>query len=126
MIDQLETTAEVRRRRHKRYGQNGHVTMRRVITGPNLEGDLFDISLGGCLIWLDIPVRFQASDFVEVKLQAGPLTLRVMGSVRYTSEAGRILGIEFQRLPINETVALGEFVQDLEAAAALESALLCY
>ncbi len=126
MIDQLETTAEIRRRRHKRYGQNGHVTLRRVITGPNLEGDLFDISLGGCLIWLETPVRFQPHDLIEVKLQSGSLILRVMGSVRYTSEAGRILGIEFQRLPIQETVALEAFIQELEAAAALESASLCY
>jgi c-di-GMP-binding flagellar brake protein YcgR len=121
-----DETAELRRRRHKRYGHNGTITLCRIPTGPVVLGDLFDLSAGGCLVWTETAVRFNPSDIIEVKLQAGYLVFRVMGSVRYTSEAGRLLGVEFQHLGLKESVALDHFIHELEAAADLENSLLCH
>lgn len=116
----------VRRRRHKRYGQNGSITLRRSDTELLFAGDLFDISIGGCLIWMETPTRFLTSDRVELKLKTGSLSLRVFGSVRYASASGRILGVEYQRLSLVESVALDHFIRELEAAAAREADLFRY
>ena len=66
------------------------------------------------------------SELIEVKLQSDPLTLRVMGSVRHTSEAGRLLGIEFQRLSIKDGLELEQLILVMQAAADRENALAIF
>jgi c-di-GMP-binding flagellar brake protein YcgR len=114
-------TAPLERRKHKRFGINGDVTVRRVISGPSIKGSLFDLSLGGCLIWIDTDVDFTPVDIIEVRLQCGPLAFRVLGAIRNTSEHGRILGIEFHRLSPSDTIDLTAFIANLQASAQREN-----
>ncbi len=107
----------LRRRRHNRYGQSGVVNVRLALSGPSLSGSLFDISVGGCLVWMDQEVQFSSTDVVEVRLQCETLGFRVLGLVRHTGDQSRILGIEFHRLNVTDTAALCDFIGRLEAAA---------
>ena len=112
-----EKRPSLRRRRHKRYGQNGVVTVRLALSGPGLSGSLFDISIGGCLVWMDHEVPFSSTDIVEVRLQCDSLNFRVLGSLRHTGDHSRILGLEFHRLSSKDTADLSDFIDRLQAAA---------
>ena len=98
MTGLAEAPDGLRRRRHKRYGSNGEILLRSVVSGPTYAADLFDISYGGCLVWLSKAIPFSLDTVVEVRLSAGDLAFRVMGTVRHSSENGRVAGIEFLRL----------------------------
>jgi len=113
----------IRRRKAKRYGQGGAVTLRRAVSAPALNGSLFDLSSGGCLVWADRSTRFDPAELIEIKLQSDSLIFRVMGSVRHISEKGRLLGIEFQRLGAKDTRDLELFITQLQAAADRENGL---
>ena len=110
----MEKVAVIRRRKARRYGQSGSVTIRRAISLPPLTGSLFDLSTGGCLIWADRVCHFDPAEFLEMNFLCGELTFRVMGSVRHTSEKGRLLGIEFQRLAPQDAAELERFIRRLQ------------
>ncbi len=109
--------SSLRRRRHQRYGQNGLITVRLALSGPTLSGSIFDISVAGCLAWMDAEVPFQSTDIVEVRLEAASLSFRVLASIRHTSDHARILGLEFHRLNPKDTAELNAFIEKLEALA---------
>jgi len=116
----------VRRRTAKRYGKSGSVALRRVVSAPLLTGSLFDLSTGGCLIWLDCECAFEAAELIEVKLQTDDVTFRVMGSVRHSGEDDRLIGVEFLDLPVKEKQELDRFVARLQASADAENALAAF
>jgi hypothetical protein len=62
-------TEIIRRRKSKRYGQGGAVTVRRGRTTRPITGSLFDLSTGGCLIWADWFCDFHSTELIEIKLQ---------------------------------------------------------
>jgi hypothetical protein len=74
-------------------------------------------------MWADRVCSFDPAEFLEMTLQCGELTFRVMGSVRHISEKGRLLGIEFQRLIPRDAVELERFIQELQRAALEAEAL---
>jgi hypothetical protein len=117
-FDFMDENGDPRRRRHPRFGKRGTATLRRAVSEPACTGSLFDLSLGGCLIWLDAPLPFNPADLLEIKLETESLSLRLMGSMRYTEEDGRLLGMEFQPLLTRECADLEAFLVTLEAAAA--------
>ena len=119
----MESVLVIRRRKAMRYGQSGSVTIRRAVSLPPVTGSLFDLSSGGCLIWMDRVCQFDPSEFLEINLRCGKLTFRVMSSVRHVSEKGRLLGIEFQRLSAPDAAELERFIQTLQAAALKAQAL---
>jgi c-di-GMP-binding flagellar brake protein YcgR len=119
----MDNVTVIRRRKARRYGQSGSVTIRRAISAPLLTGSLFDLSTGGCLVWADRVCSFDASEFLEMTLHCGDLAFRVMGSVRHISERGRLLGVEFQRLTARDAAQLERFIQELQAAALRSEAL---
>ena len=110
----------LRRRKNKRYGIGGVVTVRFALSGPALCGSLFDISVGGCLVWMESEVLFTSTDIVEVSLQCDSLSFRVLGSVRHKGDDTRILGIQFHRLNPKDTADLSDFIDRLQAAAERE------
>jgi len=116
----------IRRRMARRYGKNGSITLRRVVSAPVITGSLFDLSLGGCLIWLDWEATFDPSEMIEVRLQTDDVTLRVMGSVRHTAEENRLIGVEFVHLPAQDARDLEQFIAKLETAADREALLTAY
>lgn len=120
-----QDAAIIRRRKTKRYGKSGAVTLRRAISAPLITGSLFDLSMGGCLIWVDQCCQIDASELIEVKLQSEKLTFRVMGSVRHTSEAGRLLGIQFHRLGVKDALELEQIILQIQAAASQENLMEC-
>jgi c-di-GMP-binding flagellar brake protein YcgR len=122
----MDSVTVIRRRKTRRYGQSGSVTIRRSVSLPQLTGSLFDLSLGGCLVWADRVCQFDPSEFLEMNLRCGELGFRVMGSVRHSSERGRLLGIEFQRLSPRDSEELGRFIEELQAAAARSGALASF
>ena len=122
-MDRMGEANDLRRRRHKRFGRSGSVSMRRMVSGPTLTGDLFDVSVGGCLVWTDDEHPFALSELIEIGLNAQPLVMRVMGTVRYQCEQGRLLGIEFWRLSQKETWDLQQFMRVLQANADAENRL---
>jgi c-di-GMP-binding flagellar brake protein YcgR len=108
-----EETSALRQRRFKRYGVIGSVTLRRKITGPPLIGTAYDLSLGGCLLWTGDQTAIHAADMIEVTLSCRSLSFRSLGHVSYTSEEGRLLGIEFHRLNSQASSDLAAFIADL-------------
>jgi c-di-GMP-binding flagellar brake protein YcgR len=119
----MDNATVIRRRKTRRYGQSGSVTIRPAISAPLLTGSLFDLSAGGCLVWADRICSFDPSEFLEMNLHCGELTFRVMGSVRHVSEKGRLLGIEFQRLSPRDAAELDQFIRELQNAAIRAQAL---
>jgi c-di-GMP-binding flagellar brake protein YcgR len=119
----MEKVTVIRRRKAMRYGQSGSVTIRRAVSLPPITGSLFDLSAGGCLVWADCVCSFDPAEYLEMNLHCGDLTFRVMGSVRHTSEKGRLLGIEFQRMIPRDAAELQQFIQELRAAALRAQAL---
>ena len=115
------TLAALERRKHKRFGISGKVTVRRVLSGSGIKGSLFDLSVGGCLIWIGADVDCTPLDMIEVRLHCRPLAFRVLGAIRNTSEHGRILGIEFHRLSPRDAIDLAAFIASLQAAADREN-----
>jgi c-di-GMP-binding flagellar brake protein YcgR len=113
----MENVTVIRRRKARRYGQSGSVTIRPAISAPLITGSLFDLSTGGCLVWADRVCTFDPSQFLEMTLHCGNLAFRVMGSVRHVSEKGRLLGVEFQRLTPRDAAELERFIHELQAAA---------
>ncbi len=113
----------IRRRKARRFGQSGSVTIRRAVSLPPVTGSLFDLSQGGCLIWADRICHFDPSEFLEINLRCGDSTFRVMGSVRHISERGRLLGVEFQRLSPRDAAELDRFLSELQQAALLAESL---
>jgi c-di-GMP-binding flagellar brake protein YcgR len=111
----------IRRRTSRRYGKNGTVAIRRVVTEPHITGSLFDLSVGGALIWLDDKLDITPPEYVEVKLQTDNASFRLMGTIRHISEANRLIGVEFLKLPVKESEELARFIAALEAAAAIEN-----
>lgn len=107
----------IRRRKARRYAQSGSITIRRTLSLPPLNGSLFDLSAGGCLVWADRACLFDPSEFLELNLRCGEVTFRVMGSVRHISEKGRLLGIEFQRLSPRDAAELEAFIEQLQEAS---------
>jgi c-di-GMP-binding flagellar brake protein YcgR len=122
----MEKVAVIRRRKARRFGQSGSITIRQAVSAPLLTGSLFDLSDGGCLIWADRVCSFDPAEFLEMHLRCGELTFRVMGSVRHTSEKGRLLGIEFQRLSPRDAAELTRFIQELQRAALAAEALAAF
>lgn len=112
-----DSKAALRRRRSQRYGKNGIVHVRLAMSGPTLTGSLFDIGIGGCLVWMDTDFPFNSNDIVEIRLTCDALSLRVLGAVRHTSDEARTLGIEFHRLNPKLSAELADFLEKLEASA---------
>ena len=122
-MNKVARGSTIRRRKAMRYGQSGSVTIRQAVSLTPVTGSLFDLSAGGCLVWADVVCSFDPSDYLEMSLHCGDMTFRVMGSVRHTSEEGRLLGIEFQRMIPRDAAGLQQFIQKLQAAALREQTL---
>ena len=111
---------ELGRRRHPRYGQSGSVQLRRMVTGPVFSGTLFEIAAGGCLVWMDDEMEADPADVVELRLSCGTEHFRVLGTIRYTEENGRLLGVAFERLNTGDRLSLEILTRRLQAAESAE------
>ncbi len=116
----MDEHGEPRWRRHQRFGKRGTATLRRALSAPINIGSLFDLSLGGCLIWLETATVFDLADPIEVKLSIDNLTLRVMASIRYTGEENRVVGLAFEPMSRQKSEHLACFVSALQATEAAD------
>jgi hypothetical protein len=108
-----ETTA-ARKRRFKRYGILGSVVLRSHISAPQLPATLYDLSISGCLLWVDARNVISDTEFIEVVLRFESLTFRTMARVAYTAEEGQLFGVEFLRLNVGASNDLADFLTGLE------------
>jgi c-di-GMP-binding flagellar brake protein YcgR len=113
-FDFMDEQGEPRYRQHRRFGKRGTAALRRALAAPPQIGSLFDLSLGGCLIWLETATVFLLGDLIEVKLQIDDLALRLMATVRYTGEEGRVVGLEFEAMSLQKGQQLTQFVSALQ------------
>ena len=103
---------EIAGRGHRRIRyENGRASLRTVASGPSFEASLLDISLGGCRLAVAEPLFLEAAQMVEVKLDLNSCSLRALGTVRFTGDDGRTVGVAFHRLKEPALSDLEEFIE---------------
>jgi hypothetical protein len=74
--------------------------------------------MGGCLIQVQSPGRFELHSIVEASFQSSYLAFRSMASVRRIETRSRLLGISYKNLSLRGRLDLGELFVDLDALIA--------
>ncbi len=108
-----EVWAGEERRKHVRYPCAGEALVRQCGSDVSLEGQLSDISLGGC--YLDMMNPLPAETEVELSVQVGPRQIRGRGRVR-ASRQGFGMGIAFTEMSPGYYATLKELIQGLGAS----------
>lgn len=106
------------RRKEARYLCYGQVRMNR-IPGVARSGRIVDLSRGGCLIEMRLPVYVSQGSAIELAVQTRGIALRIQGKVAFVDRTrpGQI-GITFERLSERGQVQLSELVNELGLGAA--------
>lgn len=101
------------RRKEARYLCFGQVKLNR-IPGIIRSGRIIDLSRGGCLIEMRLPVYLSQGTAVEVAVQMKGVSLRMAGNVAFVDESRpSLIGISFVRLSERGQVQLLELVAEL-------------
>jgi len=106
------------RRRDRRYHCSGRVRIWDVESDFYLLGAILDLSMGGCLIQVQSPGRFELHTIVEASFQSNYLAFRTMAAVRRIDTRKRLLGISYVNLSLRGRLDLGELFVDLDALIA--------
>jgi hypothetical protein len=106
------------RRKDRRYNCSGHVRIWDAESGVSLSGAILNLSMGGCLIQVQSPGRFELHSVVEASFQSSYLAFRSMTSVRRIDTRSRLLGISYRNLSLRGRLDLGELFVDLDALIA--------
>jgi PilZ domain. len=101
------------RRKEARYLCYGQVRMNR-IPGVVRSGRIVDLSCGGCLIEMRLPIYVSQGSAIELAVQTRGIALRMQGKVAFVDRArpGQV-GISFERLSERSRVQLSELVAEL-------------
>jgi len=106
------------RRKEARYLCFGQVKLNR-IPGIVRSGRIIDLSCGGCLIELRLPVYVSQGSAIELAVQMKGVSLRMAGNVAFVDRARPgLIGISFVRLSERGQVQLSELVSELGLAPA--------
>jgi PilZ domain len=108
------------RRRDRRYNCSGHVRIWDTESGVSLSGAILNLSMGGCLIQVQSPGRFELHSVIEASFQSSYLAFRSMASVRRIETRSGLLGIAYRNLSLRGRLDLGELFVDLDALIAEE------
>jgi hypothetical protein len=100
------------RRKEARYICYGQVRMNR-IPGVARSGRIVDLSRGGCLIEMRLPIYVSQGTAVELSVQTKGIALRMQGKVAFVDRTrpGQI-GISFERLTERGQAQLSELVAE--------------
>jgi hypothetical protein len=106
------------RRKEARYLCFGQVKLNR-IPGIVRSGRIIDLSRGGCLIELRLPVYVSQGSAIELAVQMKGVSLRMAGNVAFVDRSRPgLIGISFVRLSERGQVQLSELVTELGLTAA--------
>jgi len=108
-----EVWAGEERRKHIRYPCAGEALVGQCGSDVSLEGQLSDISLGGC--YLDMMNPLPAETEVELTVRVGPRQIRGRGRVR-ASRQGFGMGIAFTEMSPGDFATLKDLIQGLGAS----------
>lgn len=100
------TKPEDQRRRYMRYGCNGTATIR---VDMSVNGELSDVSLGGCFITTKTP--FPVGTPVGLMLTVNNTSVRVKGMVQAIDETG--MGVAFTAITSEEGMYLQKIVNEV-------------
>jgi hypothetical protein len=101
------------RRKEARYLCFGQVKLNR-IPGIVRSGRIIDLSRGGCLIELRLPVYVSQGSAIELAVQMKGVSLRMAGNVAFVDRSRPgLIGISFVRLSERGQVQLSELVTEL-------------
>jgi hypothetical protein len=106
------------RRKDRRYNYSGRVRIWDAESDVYLLGAILNLSMGGCLIQVQSPGRFELHSVVEASFQSSYLAFRTMASVRRIDTRSRLLGISYINLGLRGRLDLGELFVDLDALIA--------
>jgi hypothetical protein len=106
------------RRKEARYLCFGQVKLNR-IPGIVRSGRIIDLSRGGCLIEIRLPVYVSQGCSIELAVQMKGVSLRMAGNVAFVDRSRPgLIGISFERLSERGQVQLSELVSELGLASA--------
>lgn len=108
-----EVWAGEERRKHVRYPCAGEALVCQCGSDVSLEGQLSDISLGGC--YLDMMNPLPSETEVELTLRVEPRQIQGRGRVR-ASRQGFGMGIAFTEMSPGDQSTLKELIQELGAS----------
>ncbi|GGG77444.1 PilZ domain-containing protein [Edaphobacter dinghuensis] len=101
------------RRKEARYLCFGQVKLNR-IPGIVRSGRIIDLSRGGCLIEIRLPVYVSQGAAVELVVQMKGIALRMLGNVAFVDRSRPgLIGISFVRLSERGQMQLSELVAEL-------------
>lgn len=101
------------RRKEARYLCFGQVKLNR-ISGIVRLGRIIDLSRGGCLIEIRLPVYVSQGSAIELSVQMKGIALRMLGNVAFVDRARPgLIGISFVRLSERGQLQLSELVSEL-------------
>lgn len=101
------------RRKEARYLCFGQVKLNR-IPGIVRAGRIIDLSRGGCLIEIRLPVYVSQGSAIELTVQMKGIALRVLGNVAFVDRVRPgLIGISFVRLSERGQMQLSELVAEL-------------
>lgn len=101
------------RRKEARYLCFGQVKLNR-IPGIVRSGRIIDLSRGGCLIEIRLPVYVSQGVAIELAVQMKGVALRILGNVAFVDRSRPgLIGISFVRLSERGQQQLSELVAEL-------------
>jgi hypothetical protein len=106
------------KRKDRRYNCSGRVRIWDAESDIYLVGSILNLSMGGCLIQVQSPGRFELHSIVEASFQSNYLAFRTMASVRRIDTKNRLLGISYMNLSLRGRLDLAELFVDLDALIA--------
>lgn len=101
------------RRKEARYLCFGQIKLHRM-PGIVRSGRIIDLSRGGCLIEMRLPIYVSQGAAIELALQMKGIALRILGSVAFVDRSRPgMIGISFVRLSERGQSQLAELIDEL-------------
>jgi PilZ domain len=106
--------AQAERRVHERHGVNSRATVILVRSGARVEGNIVDLSLGGCRVETDESFPLGIYTRVETEFRLEGITFR-LGGVVQAVHGPRQVGIRFLEVTERKRGQLVELMEELDA-----------
>ncbi len=104
------------RRQSKRYRYRGDAKLRQLETDLSLSGRILDLSARGCLLQMPDLSAYAVDTLVDMCVNTGWVSFRVLGSVRHVNPNHWRIGISFLKLSRRSESELLELIAGLEEA----------
>jgi hypothetical protein len=110
-MDKTETSEE--KRRHQRLGCTGKAKMETPPEWEPTQGEILDLSMGGCLIDFAVPQQVEPEQKVELTFNVNNLPFHVLAVVKAKRSFTEI-GFEFPCLSERIKIQLEELIEELK------------